>query len=139
VKVEVLREGVVEPREALRSQITSRLGTSLWRRDVALTVDGTPVIAARSIASARDARAAWKSLRSLGTTPLATILYQDSLVSRSGFSFARLSPMPPGNEEEEPSHIEPVIWARASLFRRKQAPLLVAEAFLPALWSLIQR
>jgi chorismate--pyruvate lyase len=131
--VTVLREEVMYP-SRLRPTDSLRLRhMPLWVRDVVLCVDGIGVIAARSMTHYRHSRSTWKALRTLGTRPLATLLYDDRTVTRSRFSYApfgsslRSSPTESGGSL---SH-----WARSSTFFRYDAPLIVTELFLPQSWQ----
>jgi chorismate--pyruvate lyase len=137
VEIHVIREGVVSSPGALWPPDVPAGRRAVWSRDVILSVDGTGVIAARSITAAIDARAAWKPVKTLGARPLATILYQDPAVSRSPFSYAPFDGRSFANDPNGFPNTTLSHWGRSSLFYRKRAPLLVAEIFLPALWSII--
>jgi chorismate--pyruvate lyase len=115
-------------------------GSPVWVRDITLTVDAAVVVAARSIVSARDSRASWKLLRTLAARPLGSLLYNDPTISRSRFAYASfpLAATPFVDREfVDDANQCGRAWARASEFRRAQAPLVLTEIFLPALWSMI--
>jgi chorismate lyase len=115
-------------------------GSSVWVRDITLTVDAAAVVAARSSVSARDSRASWKSLRTLAARPLGSLLYNDPAISRSRFAYASfpLAATPfVDRESVDDANQCGRAWARVSEFRREQAPLVLTEIFLPALWSMI--
>jgi len=110
-------------------------------RDITLTVDAAAVVAERSIVSARDSRASWKSLRTLAARPLGSLLYNDPAISRSRFAYASfpLAATPFVDREFVDANQCGRAWARVSEFRREQAPLVLTEIFLPALWSMINQ
>jgi chorismate--pyruvate lyase len=115
-------------------------GSSVWVRDITLTVDAAAVVAARSSVSARDSRASWKSLRTLAARPLGSILYNDPAISRSRFAYASFPlAATPFVDREFVDDVNQCgrAWARVSEFRREEAPLVLTEIFLPALWSMI--
>ena len=117
-------------------------GSPVWVRDITLTVNAAAVVAARSIVSARDSRASWKSLRTLAARPLGSLLYNDPAISRSRFAYASfpLAATPFVDREfVDDANQRGRAWARVSEFRREQAPLVLTEIFLPALWSMIDQ
>ena len=118
--VRVLREGISrltrDERQALRCAALSG-----WVREVSLCLDGVAVVWARSVTTQRAVRQAWRAVVGLGRRPLGEVLWQDPHVRRGGLSFAR-QPMADGAR-----------LARRSCFWRQGQPLLVMEAFLPAL------
>ncbi|MGC2963674.1 chorismate--pyruvate lyase family protein [Paraburkholderia graminis] len=115
-------------------------GSSVWVRDIALTVDAAAVVAARSIVSARDSRASWKSLRTLAARPLGSLPYSDPAISRSRFAYASFllaaTPFIERQYVDDAPQCGRAL-ARVSEFRRGQASLALTEIFLPALWSII--
>jgi chorismate lyase len=117
-------------------------GSPVWVRDITLTVGAAAVIAARSIVSARDSRASWKSLRTLAARPLGSLLYNNPAISRSRFAYASFSltaTLFVDREFVDDANQCGRAWARVSEFRRGQAPLVLTEIFLPALWSIIDQ
>lgn len=112
--------------------------TPVWSRDVLLTLDGQPVVAAHSVARLADSRTVWRAMRRLRTRPLADLLYQDTSVTRSPLVCRALPPnhrlhrIARATAAEMP--LASRLWARRSVFLRHGAPLLVTEAFLPCFW-----
>ncbi|QJR13314.1 chorismate--pyruvate lyase family protein [Usitatibacter palustris] len=107
-------------------------------REVILHAGGRPVVLAHSIAARRDLFGVWRSLRGLGTRPLAEALFTDPLVRREPLEFVRIDFRHPlwkrackvlGREL-------PSLWARRSLFRKRGRPLMVTEVFLPEILEL---
>ncbi|PLP96755.1 chorismate--pyruvate lyase family protein [Cupriavidus pauculus] len=137
VRVIVLFEGFIElrARASVMGGVTPR---SAWARDVTLCVDGRPAIMARSLVEAKDSITGWRSIKGLGDSPLATLLYHDTGVCRSRFEYGLL-----GREHRlfrlarriVPESHTPRLWARRSVFERQGARLAVAECFLPWLYQ----
>ncbi|GAA4326694.1 chorismate lyase [Pigmentiphaga soli] len=139
VRLRVLREhaGGVPVDEAQAMGLAP--GTPVWLREIVMSVDGVDCVAARSLAPLPASHGVWKGMRRLRTRPLADMLYHDRSVRRSAFACVRIRPAialyavvrrvlpeaPPGGP-----------WARRSVFWRGGQPLLVAECFLPAFWTL---
>jgi chorismate lyase len=111
--------------------------TPVWVREVVLYVDQVALVAAHSITPLRASRGTWQAIRSLGTRPLAELLYADPSVERSVLVNRRLT-------ARHPLHRYAARWtdarvtslvARRSVFERHRTPLLVTECMLPALWQ----
>jgi chorismate lyase len=138
VAVRVTRECVALPwaDESAALGIASR--APVWVREVVLSVDGVPFVAAHSVTPRAASVGVWQATRRLRTRPLAELLYSDSSVARSalvsrkvgaGHPLYWLSACEIGGE---PPH---VLLARRSVFERHGAPLMVTECMLPALWT----
>lgn len=141
VEVKVMREHAAQPwrDEAACLGVSSR--ASVWLREVVLCVDGVPMVAAHSIAPLADSRGVWRAMRALGTRPLAELLYADPTVRRSALSSRRLTARHPlfryaSAYDSSAAH---VLHARRSVFVRGDAPLMVTECMLPALWAAVAR
>lgn len=108
-------------------------------REVLLVLDGQPVVWARSIAPARAVAGPWRSLRSLGSRPLAELLFSERWVSRSPLFKLQLRPGSPWQRhlQRACAGVAPelaatrCLWARWSVFVKGGQPLRVLEAFLP--------
>ena len=112
----------------------------VWVREVVLSVEGTPFVAAHSIAPLAVSVGVWQAMRRLRTRPLAELLYSDSSVSRSALVSRRLTARHPLYRlaAREISGTQPhpqALVARRSVFERHGAPLMVTECMLPALWA----
>src|SRR6201996_3632061 len=83
VAVRVTREAVAEAwsDECAALDVVPR--APVWIREVVLSVDGTPFVAAHSITPLTASAGVWQAMRRLRTRPLAELLYSDSSVSRS--------------------------------------------------------
>ncbi|MGI4860166.1 MAG: chorismate--pyruvate lyase family protein [Janthinobacterium lividum] len=130
----------------------------VWTREVLLSVNGVPCVAAHSVTPVAHSHGVWKSMRLLRTRPLADLLYHDPAVRRSLLVSRRLNarrawsstdplaglPYGAGGDgggagaaRRMGSGRYPVV-ARRSLFERRGAPLMITECFLPALWHLLE-
>jgi chorismate--pyruvate lyase len=116
-------------------------GTRCVVREVVLRVDGRPVVLGRSVAPARSLNGPWRSLGSLGTRPLAQLLFDTPQVTRSPLVPMRLAGA--GRWQQRLDRCwqlatgapwpEPAAWGRYSIFRKNGAPLRVTEVFAPAM------
>lgn len=139
VRVIVLREGVDQPLVDERLTLGRSVGSALWCREVVLAVAGTPFVYARSVTPILASRHAWRAIRSLGTRPLAELLYTSVEVSRSGLASQCITPAHPlfrAVRAQVGGRLPHRLLARRSVFRRHDAPLLVTECMLPPLWRL---
>ncbi|MBV5297245.1 MAG: chorismate lyase [Rhodoferax sp.] len=66
-------------------------GRAGYAREVLLRVDDVPLVFARSVTRHVDSVGAWRSLRGLGSRPLADVLFNRAGMVRSQLAFARLA------------------------------------------------
>lgn len=130
-----------EGRERPARDELARLGGArrfrAYVREVELWGGGRPLVWARTVLCARQARAAWRAVRGLGDRPLAELLFGARPLPRSAMDYARL---PAGRaalrrcrrDEGAPGRV----WGRRSVFWRRGVPLLLTECFLPAVCRL---
>jgi chorismate--pyruvate lyase len=114
-------------------------------REVVLRVDGLPVVFARSLTAYPDSLGAWRSLRGLGSRPLADVLFLRQGIARSPLQFTSIKPAAALRRQiarqwmaaTGQSLLPRSLPARRSVFRHAGAPLLVMEVFaaLPAPWN----
>lgn len=125
--VAVLAEGDEIPTAAERDVLDLNDPTAFVRR-VALQRRGFPLVLARTVMPTRTLSGEGERLRRLGDTPLGELVFADFAATRSGFELARLAP---------PTKLFPELhaecWARRSVLTLATGPILVTEAFLPAL------
>jgi chorismate--pyruvate lyase len=106
-------------------------------REVVLRVDGVAVVFARSVTAHAQSLGPWRSVRGLGTRPLAEVLFKRSGIARTPLEFARPKPVSQlrryvARAWQDVTGEGPgprVLPARRSLFTRCGAPLLVMEVF----------
>ncbi|GBU09980.1 putative chorismate pyruvate-lyase [Gammaproteobacteria bacterium] len=119
-----------------------------WNRVVILKVDDQELVIAHSIIKLNDSFGTWAAIRSLQSRPLAEILYQDTLITRSKFMQCKIDKTDDDAGDTavlyalafninayDPACLE--LCARYSIFYRTQAPLLLIECFLPEFWDKI--
>ena len=140
VAVRVTREAVALPWADECDALGVECRAPVWVREVVLSVDGTPFVAAHSIAPLAASVGVWQAMRKLRTRPLAELLYSDSSVARSALVSRRLTARHPlyrlAAREIGEGHRHPqALVARRSVFERHGAPLMVTECMLPALWT----
>jgi chorismate--pyruvate lyase len=108
-----------------------------WVREVLLHAGGRPLVMGHSIVARADLFGPWRSVRVLGTRPLASALFADPRVRRQPFEYARLDPRHALWKRARAllggRALPPTLWARRSLFRLRGRPLMVTEVFLPGL------
>jgi len=137
-RVQVVRQGLHIPNEDEYRQLGQPTHRRALVREVVLRASGTPVVLAHSIAAWRDLAGVWRSLRGLGSRPLAEALFTDPLVARGALEFVRIDARHPlGRRARQVFGRDfPVLWARRSRFMKHGRPLLVTEVFLPELLAL---
>lgn len=121
------------------SRVLGRTARKLaYVREVVLRADGAPVVMAHSIVARADLRGVWRPVASLGTRPLAEVLFTDKRVRRGPFEFAKLDPRHPlgARTRQLLGRRFGTLRARRSLFRLRGRPLMVTEVFLPRLLEL---
>ena len=140
-EVQVLRQAVAPLRAVERRALGLPQRGCAVVREVILSVDGQPLVWARSALHAQGLAGPWKALKGLGAKPLGHLLYADRRVARSELQPRRLARhghtwrqmqrqwtaatgAPPSSQ---------MLWSRNSVFRRHGAQLRVMELFAPAL------
>ena len=83
VAVRVTREAVALPWADEYAALGLAPRAPVWVREVVLSVDGVPFVAAHSVAPLAASAGVWQATRRLRTRPLAELLYSDSSVARS--------------------------------------------------------
>lgn len=149
--VQVLDQG----RQPLHTGEAHALGLrgirSGYVREVVLRVDAAAVVFARSVTPHDRSLGAWRSVRGLGTRPLADVLFKRLGLARTPLEFSRLKPASPlrrhaakawqrATGEAQATRAPP---ARRSVFTRCGAPLLVMEVFAarqaPWCWPTVRK
>lgn len=135
--VQVLNQGRqgLDPDEARALGLAGRC--SGYVREVLLRVDQLPVVFARSVTPHAASQGPWRSIRGLGTRPLADVLFRRRGIARAPLEFARFTSAGPVRRNvtqawQQAAHETRTLRAvpaRRSVFTRCGAPLLVMEAF----------
>jgi chorismate--pyruvate lyase len=125
-----LREeaGPIPPQECLLLGLQP--GAMGWIREVYLVGFGRPWIYARSVIGRLDLNDSDSALFQLGSLSLGSLLFGDKPYQRSEIEVCRYHDA--CNASSRSSY---PLWARRSIFTRKQTNILVHEMFLPALWE----
>jgi chorismate--pyruvate lyase len=137
VAVRVTREHVALPWADEADALGVAPRAPVWVREVVLSVDGVPFVAAHSVTPRAASVGVWQATRRLRTRPLAELLYSDSSVARSSLVSRRVGARHPLYRlaAREVAGMPPhALLARRSVFERHGAPLMVTECMLPALW-----
>lgn len=105
-------------------------------RQVRLQCAGRRLVFAHSVIPRATLTGPFRRLASLGTRPLADILFTSPAVVREAMEFARLTPALALHRLARqaldlPAGVE--LWGRRSRFRLRGHPLLVTEVFAPAI------
>ncbi|KMZ11328.1 Chorismate-pyruvate lyase [Candidatus Burkholderia humilis] len=132
VTVDVTREAVDIPWRDESHALGISPRTPVWTREVVLKVDDVPFVVAHSIVPLEHSASIWQSMRRLRTRPLAELLYSDSSVSRSMLVNRMITARHPLHRLAS-GHASTLV-ARRSIFKRHDAPLMVTECMLDALW-----
>ncbi len=110
----------------------------VYSRTVCLLIDEVPRVIARSVVRGDDVRGVWHSLRRQGTRPLGETLLAKPTIRRGCLEFAHLH----SNQQlhqvlrQHWPDLPKQIPVRRAVFRFKKKPLIVMEAFLPAILEL---
>jgi chorismate--pyruvate lyase len=107
-------------------------------REVLLICDGRPVVFAHTVLDPEDLSGPWRSVATLGNRPLGAALFADPRICRCPLRIRKL-----GRHHELHRHVSATmddaparLWARRSLFRLHDSPILVTEVFLPEILKL---
>lgn len=138
-EVQVLRQATAQLRAPERRALgVPRRGCTLVR-EVLLSVDGQPLVWARSSLHKSALAGPWKALKGLGRRPLADLLYRDRRVRRSTLQPKRIAVQGPTRRHmarqwaaatgaAPPRAMQ---WSRHSVFKRQGAQLRILELFHP--------
>lgn len=137
-RVQVLHQG----RQGLHRDEARALGlrrqAAGYVREVVLRVDEVPVVFARSVTTQASSVGAWRSMRGLGTRPLADVLFRRAAgIVRRPLEFSRLLPASRARhhvakawrQANDADLVPRGLPARRSVFKRRGAALLVMEVF----------
>ncbi len=136
-KVRVLRQGTAPATDdelhALQKHGGGRCRLQRCHvREVVLWGDGRPLVHARSVLPAVQARLTWRAVRGLGQRPLADLLFGLRAAHCARLGGQRMSPLTARRLGARLGWEEPPLWCRRSVFIRRGVPLLVTEWFAPA-------
>lgn len=121
LQVQVLSEGWALPTRDECRQLGLRGGRLAWIREVRLHCDGETWVQARSVLPRSSLAGSGRRLTRLGNRSLGALLFRNPRLLRGDIAIAALQLQ--GS----------TVWARRSALHLHGHPVLVAEAFLPAL------
>jgi chorismate--pyruvate lyase len=138
VRVEVMFQGLRAPNRDERFLFAHRGRARVLVREVFLFCGDTPVVFAHTVLDPYELCGAWRSIAKLGNRPLGAALFADPRITRYPLHQRKIhwhhdlhrrlratAPRAPGS-----------LWARRSLFRLHNSPILVTEVFLPEILEL---
>lgn len=136
--VEVLSETLDRPLLDEAKALAIHPQESAWIRCVVLKCGDDNWIYARTIIPNFTQTNPWYTLQNLGTKPLGDVLFELPSIKRTEFEFSkqRLKTWPHLNKHLNAQQTNMTGYARRSIFRQQDAPLLLTEVFLPNLLDL---
>ena len=144
VELRVINEQVIGLLPAEAWMLQRQAYSPIWLREIMMSINGIDSVFARSFTPLSASHGLWQGMRRLRSRPLADMLYHDPQITRSAFLACKLHRQAPlyktaqriMGSQRPPAHR---LLARCSVFWREREPLLVAECFLPAFWTLLAR
>lgn len=135
LRVRVLRQQMLRAHADEARLLGLRADELAWVREVVLCAGEMPLVFAHSVLPRANVRGAWNLFAGLGARPLGEVLFTDPGISRGALHYRKLDSRHPLNlaASRALGRALPALWARRSLFVRKQRGLLVTEVFLPDL------
>jgi len=138
VRVKVLFQGLRRPDRDERFLFADRGRSRVLVREVLLCCGDTPVVFAHTVLRPEDLDGPWRSVARLGTRPLGAALFADPRIRRFPLHQRKI-----GRHHELHRRVRvhvadtpESLWARRSLFRLHDSPILVTEVFLPEILAL---
>ncbi len=131
-RVEILNQGWAKPRLSEARALEVDPHRTALIREVILYGNDEPWIYARSVLPQCTLTGRLRGLRQLDNRPLGALLFNDPAMRRSPIEIACFNADNPLIPKSVPNHTQP-LWSRRSCFFLDAKPLLVSEAFLPAL------
>jgi chorismate--pyruvate lyase len=135
-RVEVLFQGLRRPNRDERFLFPG--GRRVLVREVALKCGERAVVYAHTVLDPHDLCGSWRGVATLGNRPLGAALFADPRIVRYPLRTRKL-----GAHHELHRRVRALLpraprslWARRSLFRLHNSPILVTEVFLPEVLEL---
>ncbi|GAB6069087.1 chorismate lyase [Thiomicrorhabdus hydrogeniphila] len=134
--VVIISEKLEEPLLSEANALGMQRNEAAWVRCIFLKCNEQNWVYARTIIPNLSPDNPWFDLQNLGTKPLGEVLFELPSIQRSDFEFARntldfwpylMENINMSNLAKQPG------FARRSIFKQQNAPLLVTEVFLPGL------
>ena len=136
--MEVVFQGLRRPDSDERFMFAHGGRARVLVREVFLCCGDTPVVFAHTVLDPNDLCGTWRSVAKLGTRPLGAALFADPRIERYPLRSRKI-----GWHHELHRRLQQhaagaprSLWARRSLFRLHNSPILVTEVFLPEILRL---
>ena len=143
VRVQVLFQGLRRPDRDERFVFADRGRARVLVREVFLVCDDEPVVFAHTVLDPTDVRRAWRGLTTLGARPLGAALFADPRIERFALRARKVGwhhelhrRVQRYARRAQTAAAQRSLWARRSLFRLHDSPILVTEVFLPGILRL---
>ena len=138
LRVEVLFQGLRRPDRDEGFVFADRGRSRVLVREVILYCGDTPLVFAHTVFDPRDLRGSWRRVAKLGSRPLGAALFADARIRRHALRQRKIQWHHELHRRLRASvrHAPPSLWARRSLFRLHNSPILVTEVFLPEILTL---
>lgn len=136
LEVEILSEKFEEPLISEAQKLGLARNEEAWVRCVVLKCGDHHLVYARTVIPRMAPNNPWQELQNLGNKPLGELLFEMPSITRSDFEFSKdtLGYWPYLiNQLNAPEMRNHPSFARRSIFKQKEAPLLLTEVFLPGL------
>ncbi|HYH41821.1 MAG TPA: chorismate lyase [Burkholderiales bacterium] len=138
VRVEVVFQGLRRPDRDERFVFAHDGRARVLVREIFLRCGDVPVVFAHTVLDPADLCGPWRSVARLGNRPLGAALFADPRIERHALRQRKI-----GWHHELHRRLRatipdapPALWARRSLFRLHNSPILVTEVFLPEILRL---
>jgi chorismate lyase len=135
VHLRVVFQGTRRPNRDERFLFADRGRARVLVREVFLYCGDMPVVFAHTVLNSQHLRGPWRSVTTLGNRPLGAALFADAKVERHPLRQRKI-----GWHHELHRRLSRFVrlvprslWARRSLFRLHDSPILVTEVFLPSI------
>ena len=137
-RVEVLFQGLRRPDRDEVFMFSDRGRSRALVREVFLYCGDTPVVFAHTVLDPETLSGSWRSVAKLGNRPLGAALFADPRIERHPLRSRKI-----GRHHDLHRRLRAIVsdapqslWARRSLFRLHNSPILVTEVFLPEILEL---
>jgi chorismate lyase len=138
VRVEVIFQGLRAPDRDERFLFARGGRARVLVREVLLLCGDTPLVFAHTVLDSYELCGPWRSIAKLGNRPLGAALFADPRITRYPLRQRKI-----GWHHELHTRLRGItprapasLWARRSLFRLHNSPILVTEVFLPEILQL---
>ena len=138
VWVKVVFQGLRRPDRDERFVFADGGEARVLVREVLLCCGETPVVFAHTVLRPQDLNGPWRSVARLGSRPLGAALFADPRIRRFPLRQRKIGVHHElhGRMRTHVVRVPDIVWARRSLFRLHDSPILVTEVFLPEILAL---